>query len=904
MPTASLTEVFGQPPRSLSENPVVTSVPCHNHPSGALREARRHLFSRSARSQEDVECPTASLTEVFGQPPRELLEAPMRRAPGLPPNLSLPCPLRRALFRALVVVLSFLPALATETWSASNDDNVEWNLVYSDASLRQPRHPSAGEDFRVELHVARGDISGARVRVWNGSTRRFDMAWVRNEGDLDVWAATVAGVAGDWLYYRFEIVDGSDTDYYNALGMSGSTPSSGDFLVNTTSLGRFPLGSTLDGDGAVLRVWAPNAEFVNVAGTFNDWSASRHPMESVQGFWQVFVPGVRAGDEYKFVIENEGTHWRTDPHAREMTSSVGNSRVVDTSWQWGDGDWQTPFFEDLIVYELHVGTFSGEGDGVPQHPGGFRDAVDQHLDHLVALGINCVELMPVNEFAADISWGYNPSSQFAVESSYGSSRDLKYLIDSCHQAGIAVLVDVVFNHMGATDLAGNLLEFDGEEIYFYPEGNGFRETPWGPRPDYGRVEVRQYLRQSIRTWLEEYHVDGFRLDGTDFVKVNAEGWQLLREVAQTVDTISRKAIVIAEQLPNDPAVTRSLAEGGAGADAQWNDLFHDAVRAALEASAFGDPNLGAVAAGMNHFDFGGFRAVNYIESHDEVAVHGRVARVADGSDPESQFAYGRGKLLWGLTMFTAGIPMVLQGQEWLEDRGFGDTRAERIQWRYQDDHGDFLQATTDMTRLRRILPALRADGGQNVFSVDDSNEVIAWHRFTSSGDDVVIVASFANSDHEGYCIGMPFGGDWFEVLNTDAAVYGGRNRGNGGQAEANGGARHGFGSSACITVPARSVLVFTRQPVDLERTRFARGDCNGDGRLDISDAVLVLRELFQAVLPGDCPAACDADGNGVAQVTDAVFALSFLFGEGAEPPAPWPSCGDGETPLDCERPCP
>src|SRR5262249_15900751 len=154
-------------------------------------------------------------------------------------------------------------------------------------------------------------------------------------------------------------------------------------------------------------------------------------------------------------------------------------------------------------------------------------------------------------------------------------------------------------------------------------------------PDYGRREVREYIADSVRAWLQEYHVDGFRLDGTDFIKVNTDGWRVLQDIAHTVDPISRRAVVIAEQLPNDNAVTVALDAGGAGLDAQWNDAFHDNLRAALEAAAFGDPNVSALAGGMNHFGFGGAKAVNYIESHDEVAVHGRTVKVADSSNPHS-----------------------------------------------------------------------------------------------------------------------------------------------------------------------------------------------------------------------------------------------------------------------------
>ncbi len=753
---------------------------------------------------------------------------------------------RGAWFRFLWL---FTPLAMT---AAQNDNNVEWNGVYSDSTFRQPISPGRLQPFTVDLRVFRGDITGGKVRTWDGNERKFDLYWVRNDGPYDIWRASVAGTASNALFYRFEITDGTDTDYYNRLGMTGGEPASGDFVVNTTPLGRFPLGATDDGTGTVFRVWAPNATNASVAGTFNGWSTTAHRLTNVAGTWQTRIAGARPGDEYQFVFENSGTHWRTDPRSRMQVNSIGHSIVADTNHPWTDQQWVSPAKQDLILYELHVGTFSGQGDGGGTHPGGYRAAVDRHLDHLTELGINAIELMPVNEFAGDLSWGYNPAFQFAPESAYGSPTDLKYLIDRCHRAGLAVLVDVVFNHMGASDLAGNLLQFDGAEAYFYPAGSPYRESPWGPRLDYGKSEVREYITDAVRAWLAEYHVDGFRLDGTDFIKVNADGWRVLQDIARTVETTAPRAIVIAEQLPNDNAVTQPIDLGGAGADAQWNDAFHDALRAALGEAAFGDPNLNALANGMNHFGFGGSRAVNYIESHDEVAVHGRTIRVADPSDPHSMWARGRGKLCYGLTLFTAGLPMILQGQEFMEDRPFGDAIAHRIQWPYRTNYADYFLACRDMTWLRRRSTALRGDAAQNVYHVNDTANVVAWHRWNQAGDDLVIVASFNNTSFDSYCLGMPLGGEWLELFNSDAAVYGGDNRGNGGRVQANGPPRDGLPNSACVTLPRMGILVFGRRTVPL-----APVDADLDGIPDSWEKILALDPYD----PSDGTA--DFDGDGV-----------------------------------------
>ncbi|HZN58401.1 MAG TPA: alpha-amylase family glycosyl hydrolase [Planctomycetota bacterium] len=784
--------------------------------------------------------------------------------------------------------------------AATHDNDIEWFGVYSDASWRSPEHPGKNQAFTVELHVFRGDVTGVRARTWTGSEQFHALSWNRAEGPYDVYRGTIAGTTSDYLYYYFEVTDGSDTDYFNALGMWEDAPPRGDFLVDTTPTGKHPLGATPTAAGTVFRVWAPNANNVHIAGSFNGWNASQFSMRANQGFWSALVPTAAPGDEYKFIID--GGIWRTDPRARRQVNSVGNSIVVDPgAYAWGDDGWVTPYFEDMVIYELHVGSFSGEGDGASSYPGRFRDVVDRHLDHLTALGVNVVEILPIGEFAGDQSWGYNPAFQFAPESAYGSADDFKRLVDECHRRGIAVILDVVYNHMGPGDLAGNLLDFDGKDVYFYSPASGYRDTPWGPRLDYGRVEVRDYIRDNVRYWLQEFHLDGFRVDATDFIKVNGDGWAVLQAIAQTADSVSPKAIVIAEQLPNDPAVTRPIAEGGAGLDAQWNDAFHDSLRSALGAAAFGDPDMTAVATGVNHFAVP--TVVNYIESHDEAATGGRAPKVADPADPDSEWANGRSRVAAALVLFSAGIPMLLQGQEFLEDRKFGDARSDRIQWKYVVQHAGFLEFVRDAIDLRRHQPALRSSAGQNVFHVNDSPgvNVLALQRFAGADEDLIVVVSFANDDLPGYRLGFPAGGAWYEVLNGDSEAYGGRGRSNGGAVNADGGPLHGFQHSAAITIPRMGVLVFARQP--LAAAGFLRSDCNGDGLTDLSDAVHALNALFLGREIGSCEAACDANSDGTIDISDPVFTLAFLFGGGAQPGSPWPLCGPAAGGLPCGGTC-
>jgi 1,4-alpha-glucan branching enzyme len=298
------------------------------------------------------------------------------------------------------------------------------------------------------------------------------------------------------------------------------------------------MGAIVHADGVAFRVWAPNADAVHVTGTFNDWSEHANPLAPAPGgVWEVDVPGAGAGDEYRFVIRNgETVLSRIDPYARAVTGSVGNGIVVAPGK--GDSGFTPPPWNRLVIYEMHIGTFHRPDEDVP---GTFVDAIAR-LDHLRRLGVNAVQIMPSAEFTGGLSWGYNPAHIFAVESTYGGPDGLRAFVAAAHAAGIAVILDVVYNHFGPSDL--DLWQFDGWSgndmggIYFYNDWRA--ETPWGEtRPDYGRAEVRQFIRDNALYWLEEYGIDGLRFDMTLYIRTVrgdeddpgdalAEGWSLLQ----------------------------------------------------------------------------------------------------------------------------------------------------------------------------------------------------------------------------------------------------------------------------------------------------------------------------------------------------------------------------------------
>jgi len=548
------------------------------------------------------------------------------------------------------------------------------------------------------------------------------------------------------------------------------------------------MGSVLYDGGVAFRVWAPHAERVSVVGSFNGWHDGRDPLAPEGGgYWSGEVASARAGDEYKYILRvGEHAIWRSDPYARELTDSQGNSVVHDPDFPWRWGDYRTPEWNELVIYELHVGTFNDEPGG---DPGDLESAIDR-LPHLRRLGINAIELMPPAEFAGEFSWGYNPAHIFAVESAYGGPRAFKRFVNEAHARDIAVIVDVVFNHLGPQHL--DLWQFDGWQedgkggIYFYNDSRSW--TPWADtRPDYGRPEVRQYLRDNVRFWIEECGVDGLRVDATAFIRNTyghqndpssdiADGWRLLQEINEEVDARQPWKIVIAEDLRDNASITKSAAESGAGFDAQWDAGFVHPVRNALIAPDDGARDMFAVRDAIyRRYDADAFERVIYTESHDEVANgKARVPEEISPGEADSWWAKKRSTLGAALVFTAPGIPMIFQGQEILRDEWFRDIRP--IDWQEAHRFCGIRNLYRDLIRLRRNVDGMtRGLLGQHVrvHHVNNADKVIAFHRWDvgGAGDDVVVILNFADRAYESYRIGLPHAGAWKVRFNSDWGGY-------------------------------------------------------------------------------------------------------------------------------------
>jgi 1,4-alpha-glucan branching enzyme len=550
------------------------------------------------------------------------------------------------------------------------------------------------------------------------------------------------------------------------------------------------MGALPHDGGTTFRVWAPHAASVAVVGTFNDWDADRNPLarddRGRAETWSADVRGAKPGDEYRFVLHGpSGDLNRIDPRARRLTNSIGNGVIYADDFAWGDGEFHQPPWNDLVVYELHVGTFSPGMHGRP----GTLDGVRKRLPYLRELGVGAIQLMPPFEFAGDRSWGYNPAYSFAVESNYGAPDDLKALVRDAHAIGIAVFLDVVYNHLGPSDL--DLWQFDGWSengkggIYFYEDERS--TTPWGDtRPDYGRSEVRAFLRDSAMQWLDEFRVDGLRWDATAWISSIygggsrspdriEDGWRFMADTNTKIAERFPGRLTIAEDLRSDAAVTSSASDGGAAFGAQWDGAFVYFVRSALIAADDKDRDVGSVAGSIVVNPADAFKRVIYTESHDEDANGS--ARVPEEIWPgyaDSWASKKRATLGSAIVLTSPGIPMLFQGQELVEGSWFND--EDGLDWTLRHRHAGLLRLHRDLIALRRnAADVSRGLRGPNVtvHLVNTDAKVLAWHRWLEGGprDDVIVLANFSANAYPDYLVGVPRAGRWRVRFNSDWDGY-------------------------------------------------------------------------------------------------------------------------------------
>jgi len=427
-----------------------------------------------------------------------------------------------------------------------------------------------------------------------------------------------------------------------------------------------------------LEVWAPRARH-RVSAVVGSRRVDMHRIECgpptsshdrADGWWSVDVTGFSHGDDYSFEIDGSGPY--PDPRSPWQPAGVqGPSRhVAHDHFEWTDGDWQGVDVRDGVIYELHVGTFSPRGD---------FDGVVERLDHLVELGVTSIELLPVNEFPGERNWGYDGVGLYAPHHAYGGPDGLKRLVDACHGRGLAVILDVVYNHLGPE---GNHLG------RFGPYFTGFYATPWGDAVNYDRAdshEVRRFAVDNALMWLRDYHVDALRLDAVHAI-IDTTATHLLEELAVEVAALAgqvgRPLTVIAESDQNDPRLCRPRAEGGYGLHAQWSDDLHHALHTALTGETDGYyedfGRMADLARALGHGwvyagvwsehrrrfhgrppdGISGLNLLAYSQNHDQVGNR------AVGDRHSAQLSPGQLELAAALVLSSPFVPMIFQGEEW------------------------------------------------------------------------------------------------------------------------------------------------------------------------------------------------------------------------------------------------
>lgn len=630
-------------------------------------------------------------------------------------------------------------------------------------------------------------------------------------------------------------------------------------------------GNLLPAGGATFRVWAPAArevrllwDYVNPgSGWINKQTANLQATGG--GYWGGFVAGLKAGDRYMFYVVgpvggSEGL--KRDPYARDLSDDPmwpdSHCLLQDPqAFPWHDTGYRPPAFHELVIYQLHIGVWY-----IPprRNNGTFLDVAGK-LPYLRSLGINAIQPLPIVEFPGMFSLGYNGVDYFSPETDYGvkdndpeldrylddinrllydidpqltpyrkqdiqgTANQLKVLVDLCHIYGIAVLLDVVYNHAGG--------DFGDRSIYFFDrkandsQNNSlyFTDHGWagGLVFAYWNDDVKQFLINNAKFFLQEYRCDGFRYDEVSVIKNEGgeHGWKFCQYVTDTCHYIKPQAIHIAECWPVEQAVVSPTNQGGAGFDATLNDGLRDALREAVGqastgAGAFVDMGRIAreIASPILHDNW---RAVQCTENHDIVRQNRgwRIPKIADSSNPQSWYARSRSRVALGMTLTAAGIPHIFMGQEFLEEKQWHDqpNSGYEIGWDLLTPARiDFLRFTRELIATRNRLPGLKGSG-INVFHAHNQNRVLAFQRWIPDvGQDVVVVASLNENNFNAYQLGFPQPGSWKEQFNSD--VYDNwvnpQVVGNGGSVNATGRGMHGLPYSASIVIPANSILIFAK----------------------------------------------------------------------------------------------
>lgn len=642
-----------------------------------------------------------------------------------------------------------------------------------------------------------------------------------------------------------------------------------------------PTGARMVSSGATFKVWAPRATAIYLNGRFagvpyDQQTPDRLLSRDASGYWTGFQAGATDGDPYRFWVSGTGkSGYKRDPYAPELGPAAAFPDCFGilrraASYPWHDAGFRTPDFSDIVIYQAHIGTYAIATPGISSN---FLD-VALKVPYLVALGINMLQPLPMDEQEVNPGLGYGGADLFSPDFPYvgdatalpgylakvnalfgargqaplaladiaSAPAQLKVLVDLCHVYGIAVAFDVVYNHAGGFTVNGAL---DDNCLYYFdrvPNVGDNNDSLYFTNQDRGtgglafamwNQDVCRLLQDNAQYYIDEFHADGLRYDEVSILLSTnqANGWAACRALTTQLRAAQPRLLQNAEFWPGEFAdipssvqpVLQPADQGGAGFDVVQHDALRSALRGAIGAASHGASavvSMSAIAAalypqGLDH----AWRAVTCVENHDLVMAgrNPRIPVLADSADPRSWYGRSRSRVATGLLLTAPGIPQLFMGQEFLETQPW-DTNpggSNLLDWAELNAGdqimADHLRFTQELVRVRAGQPALRSDN-VHPYYVSDADRVLAFHRWLPAGQDVVVVATLAESTWWSYQLGFPLSGYWREVFNSD--VYDNWVNpwvaGNGGGIQADGPPMHGFAASALIVIPANAIVVFAR----------------------------------------------------------------------------------------------
>ncbi|AOW94818.1 1,4-alpha-glucan branching enzyme [Rhodococcus sp. WMMA185] len=669
-----------------------------------------------------------------------------------------------------------------------------------------------GTTFSME-HIAHG-VWGTVVPEENPADYRLSTTWPDGHNEVSADGYRFLPTLGELDLHLFG--EGRHERLWEILGAHLRNYETPDGTVSGTS----------------FAVWAPAARGVSVIGDFDAWGGQRFPMRALgsSGVWELFIPGIGVGAVYKFQVHGpDGSVCdKADPmaFATEVPPATA-SRVSASTYQWQDDSWleqraaTEPSQSPMSVYEVHLGSW---------RPGlNYRELAEQLAAHVSGSGFTHVELLPVAEHPFGGSWGYQVTSYYAPTSRFGSPDDFRWFVDHLHAAGIGVIVDWVPAHFPKDDWA--LARFDGTPLYEHSDPQRGEQLDWGTYIfDFGRREVRNFLVANALFWIDEFHVDGLRVDAVASMlyldysrpdggwtpnihggRENLEAVAFLQEMNATVHKQHRGVVTIAEESTAWPGVTRDTIVGGLGFSMKWNmGWMHDTLGYLAH-----DP----VHRSYHHheitFSLMYAWSENYLLpiSHDEV-VHGKGTLWTRMPGNDYTKAAGVRSLL-AYMWSHPGKQLLFMGQEFGQIREWSEERG--LDWNQLDDphsgalHRGLLRLVGDLNATYLEHPALwtldTSPGGYSWIDANDTaNNVLSFLRYGTDGSIVACLFNFSGSPHSNYRVGLPEPGRWREILNTDAEIYAGSGWGNLGAVTATSQSWHGRPASAEVALPANGAI--------------------------------------------------------------------------------------------------